>query len=67
MKEEYEDPVKQKHMEICDIDIHEAIGSAATEADFDNDFEDFNRILVIRVLEVRVTVFFTNKKHALNT
>jgi hypothetical protein len=26
-----------------------------------------NRIPVIRVLEMRVTVFFTNKNHALNT
>jgi hypothetical protein len=29
--------------------------------------EDLNRILAISVLEVRVTVFFSNKKHALNT
>jgi hypothetical protein len=40
-KEENQDPVKQDQMKQFNIDIHEALGPSVTEADFDDEFEEF--------------------------
>jgi hypothetical protein len=37
-KEEYQDPVKIQQMKQFTIDIHEALGPAATKSDFEDEF-----------------------------